>query len=171
MIYNMKKLILFFTNPIVGGTLSLIGLLELLFRIPSTYFIYQVPVWIVLLVIGAIILLPYLYKRIKILYYIKTYTSDSFGGSRQYKWCWVKTSYYINVYGYVPDRIDVMEPTKLNPDIQVYECRHCITNKDLLQEYIMISLYDKVENSKQTNCFMQQLHGLESHYSKQRNNK
>ena len=35
-------------------------------------------------------------------------------------------------------------------------------------EYIMLSLYDKVENTKQTNLFMQQLHSLEAHYSKQR---
>ena len=26
-----------------------------------------------------------------------------------YKWSWVKTSFYTNVYGYFPDRIDVME--------------------------------------------------------------
>ena len=31
----------------------------------------------------------------------------------------------------------------------------------------MVSLYDKVENSKQTNLFIQQLHKLEAHYSKQ----
>ena len=36
-------------------------------------------------------------------------------------------------------------------------------------EYIMLSLYNKVENTKQTNLFMQQLHHLEEHYSKQRN--
>ena len=32
----------------------------------------------------------------------------------------------------------------------------------------MVSLYDKVENSKQTNLFIQQLHNLEAHYSKQK---
>ncbi len=31
----MKKLLLFFTNPIVGGALSLIGLLEILFNVSS----------------------------------------------------------------------------------------------------------------------------------------
>lgn len=87
-----------------------------------------------------------------------------------YKWCWVKTSSYISVYGYFPDRIDVMETTKLNPNVPVIDCaHHYINNKDLLQEYIMLSLYDKVENTKQTNLFMQQLHNLEDHYSKQRN--
>ena len=165
----MKKLLLFFTNPIVGGALSLIGLLEILFSIPSSYFTYQISLWIIVLVVGVFILLHYFWKRIKILYYIKTYTSDSFGGSHMYKWCWVKTSFYTNVYGYFPDRIDVMETTKLNPNIPVIDCgHHYIQNQDLLQEYIMLSLYDKVENTKQTNLFMQQLHNLESHYSKQR---
>lgn len=100
----------------------------------------------------------------------KTYTSDSFGGSYMYKWHWVRSSFYTNVYGYFPDRIDVMETTKLNPNIPVIDCvHHYIENKDLLQEYIMLSLYNKVENTKQTNLFMQQLHHLEEHYSKQRN--
>lgn len=81
-----------------------------------------------------------------------------------YKWRWIKTSFYTNVYGYFPDRIDVMETTKLNPNIPVIDCgHHYIQNKDLLQEYIMLSLYDKVENTKQTNLFMQQLHSLEAH--------
>lgn len=87
-----------------------------------------------------------------------------------YKWHWVRSSFYTNIYGYFPDRIDVMETTKLNPNIPVIDCgHHYIQNKDLLQEYIMLSLYDKVENTKQTNLFMQQLHNLEFHYSKQRN--
>lgn len=71
----MKKLLLFFTNPIVGGALSLIGLLEILFSIPSSYFTYQISLWIIVLVVGVLILLHYFWKRIKILYYIKTYTS------------------------------------------------------------------------------------------------
>lgn len=66
----MKKLILFFTNPIVGGALSLIGLLEILFSIPSSYFTYQISLWIIVLVVGVIILSQYFWKRIKILYYI-----------------------------------------------------------------------------------------------------
>jgi len=166
----MKKILLFFTNPIVGGALSLIGLLEILLSIPSSYFTYQISLWIIVLVVGSILLLHYFWKRIKILYYIKTYTSGSFGGSHVYKWCWVKTPFYTNVYGYFPDRIDVMETTKLNPNIPVIDCGlHYIENKVLLQEYIMLSLYDKVENTKQTNLFMQQLHNLEEHYSKQRN--
>lgn len=36
----MKKLLLFFSKPIVGGILSLIGLLEILFNIPSSYITY-----------------------------------------------------------------------------------------------------------------------------------
>ena len=163
----MKKLLLFFTNPIVGGALSLIGLLEILFSIPSSYFTYQISLWIIVLVVGVFTLLHYFWKRIKVLYYIKTYTSDSFGGSYQYKWRWVKTSYCFNVYGYFPDCIDVEENTRLNSNITIYNCaQHYINNKDLLQEYIMLSLYDKVENTKQTNLFIQQMHNLESHYSK-----
>ena len=68
----------------------------------------------------------------------------------------------------MPDHINVQDITKLDPDTKVYDFSHCITNKDLLQEYIMVSLYDKVENSKQTNLFIQQLHNLEAHYSKQK---
>ncbi len=166
----MKKFLLFFTKPVVGGALSLIGLLEILFSIPSSYFTYQISLWIIVLVVGVVILSCYFWKRIKILYYVRTYTCDSFGGSHMYKWKWVKTSYYTNVYGYFPDRIDVMETPKLNPDIPVIDCvHHYIQDVTLLQEYIMLSLYDKVENTKQTNLFMQQLHSLESHYSKQRN--
>ncbi|WP_286438637.1 hypothetical protein, partial [Bacteroides acidifaciens] len=77
----MKKLLLFFSKPIVGGILSLIGLLEILFSIPSSYITYPIPLWIIVLAIGLVILLPYLWKRLKILYYIRNYTSDSFGGS------------------------------------------------------------------------------------------
>lgn len=164
----MKKFLLFFTNPIVGGALSLIGLLEILFSIPSSYFTYKISLWIIILIVGVIILFRYFWKRIKILYYIKTYTSDSFGGSHVYKWRWVKTSSFTNVYGYFPVCIDAMETAKLNPNIPVYDYSHYIENKDLLQEYIMFSLYDKVENTKQTNLFMQQLHSLEAHCAKQR---
>ena len=74
----MKKFLLFFTKPIIGGALSLIGLLEILFSIPSSYFTYQISLWIIVLAVGIIILFYYFWKRIKILYYIKTYTSDSF---------------------------------------------------------------------------------------------
>ena len=69
----------------------------------------------------------------------------------------------------MPIYINVQETTTLDPKIKVYDCSHCINIKDLLQEYIMISLYDKVENTKQTNLFVAQLHALEAHYSKQRN--
>lgn len=166
----MKKFLLFFTKPIVGGALSLIGLLEILFSIPSSCFTYQIPLWIIVLVVGVIILFQCFWKRVKILYYITTYTSDSFGGSHMYEWSWVRCSSYTNVYGYFPVRINVMEQTKLNPNIPVIDCaHHYIENRDLLQMYIMFSLYDKVENTKQTNLFMQQLHHLEEHYSKQRN--
>ena len=41
-----------------------------------------------------------------------------------YKWHWVRSSFYTNVYGYFPDRIDVMETTKLNPNIPVIDCVH-----------------------------------------------
>lgn len=97
----MKKLILFFTNPIIGGILSLIGILEILFSIPSSYLNYRISLWIIVLVIGFIIFASYLYKKLRILYFIKTYTSDSFGGSRTYTWKWSKTIYYTNVYGYI----------------------------------------------------------------------
>ena len=103
----MKKLILFFTNPIIGGILSLIGILEILFSIPSSYLNYRISLWIIVLVIGFIILALYLYKKLRILYFIKTYTSDSFGGSRTYTWKWSKTTSYTNVYGYMPDHINV----------------------------------------------------------------
>lgn len=167
---HMKKFLLFFTKPVVGGVLSLIGLLEIIFSIPSSYFTYQIPLWIVILVIGVIIISRYVWKLLKIQYYIRTYTSDSFGGSHMYKWCWVKTTYYMNVFGYFPVHINVMEMPKLDPNMKVTDCvHHYIHNKDLLQEYIMLSLYDKVENTKQTHLFMLQLHNLESHYSKQRN--
>jgi len=165
---KMKKLILFFTNPIIVGILSLIGILEILFSIPSSYLNNKISLWIIVLIIGLILFALHLYKKLRILYYVKTYTSDSFGGSRTYTWKWSKTSYYTNVYGYIPTNINIQDTTKLEPNVKVYNFRHCITNKDLLQEYIMISLYDKVENSKQTNLFMQQLHNLEAHYSKQR---
>ena len=47
--YTMKKLLLFFSKPIVGGILSLIGLLEILFSIPSSYITYAIPLWIIVL--------------------------------------------------------------------------------------------------------------------------
>ena len=47
--YTMKKLLLFFSKPIVGGILSLIGLLEILFSIPSSYITYPIPLWIIVL--------------------------------------------------------------------------------------------------------------------------
>lgn len=62
----MKKLILFFTNPIIGGILSLIGILEILFSIPSSYLNYRISLWIIVLVIGFIILALYLYKKLRI---------------------------------------------------------------------------------------------------------
>ena len=112
----MKKLLLFFSKPIVGGILSLIGLLEILFSIPSSYITYPIPLWIIVLAIGLVILFPYLWKRLRILYYIRNYTSDSFGGSCLYKWCWTRTSDKFNVYGYFPIRIDVVENVKLDPN-------------------------------------------------------
>ena len=164
----MKKMLLFFSKPIVGGVLSLIGLLEILFSIPSSYITYPIPLWIIVLAIGLVILLPYLWKRLRILYYIRNYTSDSFGGSCLYKWCWARTSDKFNVYGYFPIRIDVVENVKLDPNIPVFDCaHHYIHNENLLAEYIMICLYHTVENTKQTNLFVQQLHSLEAHYSSQ----
>ena len=134
----MKKMLLFFSKPIVGGVLSLIGLLEILFSIPSSYITYPIPLWIIVLAIGLVILLPYLWKRLRILYYIRNYTSDSFGGSCLYKWCWARTSDKFNVYGYFPIRIDVVENVKLDPNIPVFDCaHHYIHNENLLAEYIM----------------------------------
>ena len=165
----MKKLLSILNNPIVGAVMTLIGVLELLFKIPSIYFTYQISLQIIILCVGLIILLSWIYKRAKIEYYIKNYTSDAFGGSYTYKWQWIRATNGYNVYGYFPDRIEVVEPAKLNPDIKVIDCaHHYINNKDLLQEYIMLSLYNKVENTKQTNLFVCQMHELEAHYSKQR---
>ena len=110
----MRNFLLFFTKPVIGGALSLIGLLEILFSIPSSYLTYQISLWIIVLVVGIIILFHHFWKRIKILYYIKTYTSDSFGGSYMYKWHWVRSSFYTNVYGYFPDCI---EPKSLSDPI------------------------------------------------------
>lgn len=164
----MNKLLSILNNPIVGAVMTLIGVLELLFKIPSTYFTYQISLWIIILCVGLIILLSWIYKRAKIQYYIKKYTSDAFGGSCTYMWQWIRATNGYNVYGYCPDRIEVVEPAKLNPDIKVIDCaHHYINNKDLLQEYIMLSLYNKVENTKQTNLFVCQMHELEAHYSKQ----
>lgn len=165
----MKKLLSFFNNPIFGGLLSFVGLIDILFKIPSSFFTYQISVGLIILILGVGILLSWSYKQIRIYYYVKKYTCGSFGGSHLYKWQWVKTPHYFNVYGYVPDRIEAVEPTKLNPDIEVIDfAHHYINSKDLLQEYIMLSLYDKVENTKQTNLFVYQMHELEAHYSKQR---
>ena len=165
----MKKFLSLFNNPIVGGILSLIGVLDLLFSIPSKYLTYQISLWIVVLIVGVIILISWGYRHLRICHYIKNYTSDSFGGSHLYKWQWVKTSHYFNVYGYIPDKIEVIEPTQPNHNSNVVLfANHHINNKDLLQEYIMLSLYNKVENTKQTNLFVCQMHELEAHYSKQR---
>ena len=49
----MKKILLFFSKPIVGGLLSLIGLLEILFSIPSSYITYPIPLWIIVIAIGS----------------------------------------------------------------------------------------------------------------------
>ncbi len=70
----------------------------------------------------------------------------------------------MNVFGYMPDNIEVIVPTRLDPNIPVYDCRHSITNIDLLREYIMISLYCMVENTKQSNEFLRHLHTLEEHF-------
>ena len=59
----MKKLILFFTNPIIGGILSLIGILEILFSIPSSYLNYRISLWIIVLVIGFIIFVIGSYEK------------------------------------------------------------------------------------------------------------
>ena len=55
----MRNFLLFFTKPVIGGALSLIGLLEILFSIPSSYLNYQISLWIIVLVIGIIILFYY----------------------------------------------------------------------------------------------------------------
>ena len=51
----MRSFLLFFTKPVIGGALSLIGLLEILFSIPSSYLTYQISLWIIVLVVGIII--------------------------------------------------------------------------------------------------------------------
>ena len=166
----MKRIMLFLGSQIVGSILSLIAILEKC-GVSSFYLSYNVPLWGIILIVGILIILRYFFQKLIVLYFIKTYTFDSFGGSRIYTWQWQRTtSSCFNVYGYTPTNINVQKTTKLDPNMVVYDFAHCVTNKDLLQEYIMVSLYDKVENTKQTNLFLAQLHTLESHYSKQRIN-
>ena len=59
----MRNFLLFFTKPVIGGALSLIGLLEILFSIPSSYLTYQISLWIIVLVVGIIILFHHFWKR------------------------------------------------------------------------------------------------------------
>ena len=59
----MKKFLSLFNNPIVGGILSLIGVLDLLFSIPSKYLTYQISLWIVVLIVGVIILISWGYRH------------------------------------------------------------------------------------------------------------
>lgn len=158
----MKKLLLFFQKPLIGGVLTFIGTLELIYNIPSKYFTYQIHIWIIILGVIAILLSSYLWKRIKIFYYIKTYTSDTFGDSYMYKWRWNKVAHPFNAYGYVPYYIEATPPSVVNPTIKSYDCvHHYINDANRLQRYIMMSLYDKVENTEQTHIIMQQLHTLE----------
>lgn len=160
----MKKFISFFGRPFVGGILALIGILEYVLKIPASFLDIEISLWLILLIAGVVIIFTYIYMRLRILYFLKRYTSGSFGGSRLYRWNWVKTSKNMNVFGYMPDNIEVIAPTKLDPNIPVYDCRHSITNIDLLREYIMISLYCMVENTKQSNEFLRHLHTLEEHF-------
>lgn len=99
---HMKKLLSILNNPIVGAVMTLIGVLELLFKIPSTYFTYQISLWIIILCVGLIILLSWIYKRAKIQYYIKKYTSDAFGGSCTYMWQWIEPLMAITYMGIAP---------------------------------------------------------------------
>ena len=160
----MKKFISFFGRPLVGGILALIGILEYVLKIPASFLDIEISLWLILLIAGVVIIFTYIYRRLRILYFLKRYTSDSFGVSRPYQWNWVKTSKNMNVFGYMPDNIEVIVPTRLDPNIPVYDCRHSITNIDLLREYIMISLYCMVENTKQSNEFLRHLHTLEEHF-------
>ena len=162
----MKKFISFFGKPLVGGILALMGILEYVLKIPASFLDVEISLWLILLIAGVAIIITYVYRRLRILYFLKRYTSDCFGGSLPYRWNWVKTSMGINVFGYIPDNIEVIPPTILDPNIPEYDFRHSITNIDLLREYIMVSLYCKVENTKQSNEFLRHLHTLEGHYYK-----
>lgn len=71
----MRKLFLFFTKSLVSGVLALIGTLELLWSIPSKYFTTKVEIWIILLIALLILLTVLLWKRIRICYYVRSYTT------------------------------------------------------------------------------------------------
>lgn len=80
-----------------------------------------------------------------------------------YEWRWVKTNNYPNIYGYFPDYIRAKDPPILNPTIKTYDFLHqYIDDENKLQKYIMLSLYNKVINTKETNMIIQQIHLLES---------
>lgn len=159
----MKKLLLFFTRPYVGGFLSLIGLLELVFDIPSCFFFYKVPLWISGFVLLLIISIPFFVKRLRIWYYVHTYTSDCFGSSYIYKWRWIKTSTIPNIYGYFPKWIEVETQSSLNPNISTIDFEHhYIENQGNLNRYIMLGLFNKVENSKQTKMIMWEVNAIEA---------
>lgn len=159
----MKKLLLFFTKPLVSGALALIGTLELLWSIPSKYFVAKVEIWIILLTALLILFVVLIWKRIRILYYVRTYTSGTFGSSYMYEWRWVKTNNYPNIYGYFPDYIRAMAPPIANPTLTSYDFgHHYIGDTGKLQKYIMLGLFDKVEDTKQTNTIMVEIHRLES---------
>lgn len=159
----MKKLLLFFTKPLVSGALALFGTLELLWSIPSKYFTTKVEIWIILLIALIILLTVLLWKRIRICYYVRSYTTGTFGNSYMYEWRWVKTNYYPNIYGYFPDYIRAMEPPIVDSTIRSYDCfHHYIDDIGKLQKYIMLSLYDKVENNKETNAIVADIYRLES---------
>lgn len=160
----MRRLLLFFTKPLVSGALALIGTLELLWSIPSKYFTTKVEIWIILLIALIILLTVLLWKRIRIWYYVRSYTTGAFGNSHKYEWRWVKTNNYPNIYGYFPDYIRAMDPPIVDPTIRSYDCvHHYIGDTGKLQKYIMLSLYDKVENNKQTTAIVVDIHQLESH--------
>lgn len=160
---SMKRILLFFTKPLVSGTLALIGTLELLWRIPSKYFTIKIEIWILLLIVILIVLSINLWKRVKIWYYVRYYTSGTFGSSYLYEWCWIKTNCLPNIYGYYPEYIRAKDPPIVNPTIKTYDCfHHYIDDVSKLQKYIMLSLYNKVENTKETNMLIQQIHLLET---------
>lgn len=85
----MKKFISFFGRPLVGGILALIGILEYVLKIPASFLDIEISLWLILLIAGVVIIFTYIYRRLRILYFLKRYTSDSFGGSRPYQWNWV----------------------------------------------------------------------------------
>lgn len=56
---------------------------------------------------------------------------------------------------YFPDQIRAKEPPIVNPTIKTYDCfHHHIDDVGKLQKYIMLSSYNKIKNTKETNFIM-----------------